>query len=177
MNPRVALLAALSVLTAVYAVYWFADARRRAKKGDRARPTLFEIAVGAVTNFFDTLGIGSFAPTTSVFKLRRIVPDEKIPGTINIGHAIPVVVQAFIFIAAVGVEIPTLFATIAAAILGAWLGAGVVSGLPRAAHPDRHGHRAARGGGVLRDDEPGSLPGGRRGARSPRRALLGRPSP
>jgi uncharacterized membrane protein YfcA len=131
LTPRVALLAALSVLTAVYAVYWFADARRRAQKGDRARPTFFEIVVGHVTNFFDTLGIGSFAPTTSIFKLRRIVPDEKIPGTLNIGHAIPVVVQAFIFIAAVSVEIPTLFATIAAAILGAWLGAGVVSGLPR----------------------------------------------
>ena len=128
---RQALLAALAVLTAAYAAYWFADARRRAREGDPVRPTLFEIALGAVTNFFDTLGIGSFAPTTSAFKLRRIVPDEKIPGTLNIGHAIPVVVQAFIFIAAVEVEIPTLVATIAAAILGAWLGAGVVAGLPR----------------------------------------------
>jgi uncharacterized membrane protein YfcA len=128
---RQALLAALAVLTAAYAAYWFADARRRMREGDPVRPTLFEIALGAVTNFFDTLGIGSFAPTTSVFKLRRIVPDEKIPGTLNIGHAIPVVVQAFIFIAAVEVEIPTLVATIAAAILGAWLGAGVVAGLPR----------------------------------------------
>ena len=131
MNPRVALLAALAVLTAVYAAYWFADARRRARQGNRAQPTLFEIAVGALTNFFDTLGIGSFAPTTSIFKLRRVVPDEKIPGTLNIGHAIPVVVQAFIFISAVDVELPTLFSTIAAAILGAWLGAGVVASLPR----------------------------------------------
>ena len=131
MNPRVALLAALAVLTAVYAAYWFADARRRARQGNRAQPTPFEIALGAVTNFFDTLGIGSFAPTTSIFKLRRVVPDEKIPGTLNIGHAIPVVVQAFIFISAVDVELPTLFSTIAAAILGAWLGAGVVASLPR----------------------------------------------
>jgi uncharacterized membrane protein YfcA len=131
LNPRVALLAALAVLTAVYAAYWFADARRRARQGNRAQPTLFEIAVGALTNFFDTLGIGSFAPTTSIFKLRRVVPDEKIPGTLNIGHAIPVVVQAFIFISAVDVELPTLFSTIAAAILGAWLGAGVVASLPR----------------------------------------------
>ena len=131
MNPRIALLAALAVLTAVYAAYWFADARRRASQGNRAQPTLFEIALGALTNFFDTLGIGSFAPTTSIFKLRRVVPDEKIPGTLNIGHAIPVVVQAFIFISAVDVELPTLFSTIAAAILGAWLGAGVVASLPR----------------------------------------------
>jgi uncharacterized membrane protein YfcA len=131
LKPRIALLTALALLTVVYAACWFADARRRARDGNRARPTLFEIAVGAVTNFFDTLGIGSFAPTTSIFKLRRIVPDEEIPGTMNIGHAIPVVVQAFIFIAAVNVELPTLFSTIAAAILGAWFGAGVVAGLPR----------------------------------------------
>jgi uncharacterized membrane protein YfcA len=131
LEPRVALLAALAVLTAVYAAIWLSDARRRARAGERAAPTFFEVVIGAVTNFFDTLGIGSFAPTTSVFKLRRIVPDEKIPGTLNIGHAIPVVVQAFIFISAVKVELPTLFTTIAAAILGAWLGAGVVSGLRR----------------------------------------------
>ncbi|MGH7009511.1 MAG: permease, partial [Caulobacteraceae bacterium] len=30
------------------------------------------IALGAVTDFFDTLGIGSFAPTTAWIKLRRL---------------------------------------------------------------------------------------------------------
>src|SRR5260370_41746797 len=49
------------------------------------RPTAEELAIGAVVAFFDTLGIGSFAPTTAIFKLRRIVPDELLPGALNAG--------------------------------------------------------------------------------------------
>ena len=84
-----------------------------------------------MTNFFDTLGIGSFAPTTSIFKLKRLVPDEQIPGTLNVGHALPTIAQAFIFIAIVEVEMTTLVGMIAASVAGAWLGAGVVAGWPR----------------------------------------------
>ncbi len=129
-----ALIVALALLTLFYVVYWVRAVvrrRRETRAADSARPTLLQIAIGAVTNFFDTLGIGSFAPTTSIFKLRRLVPDELIPGTLNVGHALPVAVQAFIFIAVVEVEIPTLVGMIAASVLGAWLGAGVVAGLPR----------------------------------------------
>ena len=93
--------------------------------------TLADVLVGFVTNFFDTLGIGSFAPTTSIWRLRRMVPDELIPGTLNVGHSPPVIVQAFIFIAFVRVERPTLVSLIAAGSLGAWLGAGVVSRWPK----------------------------------------------
>ena len=89
--------------------------------------------IGFVTNFFDTLGVGSFAPTTSIYKLLRLVPDERIPGTLNSGHALPTVVQAFIFIAAVSVDPLTLVTMIGAAVLGAWLGSGVVAKLPRRA--------------------------------------------
>lgn len=89
------------------------------------------IAIGFVTNFFDTLGIGSFATTTSMYKLLRYVPDEKIPGTLNVGHALPTVAEAAIFIGIVAVEPPTLLALIIAAVVGAWLGAGFVARLPR----------------------------------------------
>jgi uncharacterized membrane protein YfcA len=99
--------------------------------GTVGRPTLFEIALGFLTNFLDTLGIGSFAPTTSVFKLRGMVPDEHIPGTLNVGHALPTLAQALVFIAIIEVEVPTLVAMIAAAGLGAWLGAGAVARWPR----------------------------------------------
>lgn len=87
--------------------------------------------IGFVTNFFDTLGIGSFATTTSMYKLLRFVPDERIPGTLNVGHALPTVVQAAIFITIIAVEPPTLLALILAAVVGAWLGAGLVARLPR----------------------------------------------
>jgi uncharacterized membrane protein YfcA len=91
------------------------------------------MAIGFVTNFFDTLGIGSFATTTAVYRLRRLVPDELIPGTLNVGHALPTVAQALIFIAAVQVEAMTLISLIVAAVAGAWLGAGIVTRLPRRA--------------------------------------------
>ena len=85
------------------------------------------LLLGFITNFFDTLGIGSFATTTSLFRLLKAVPDELIPGTLNVGHTPPTVVQAFIYIAIVSVAMPTLASMIAAAVAGAWLGAGVVS--------------------------------------------------
>ena len=97
------------------------------------RPRSTDLLIGFGANFLDTLGIGSFAPTTAIFKLRRQPPDEEIPGTLNAGHALPTVTQAFIFISAVTVDVTTLLAMIAAAVLGAWLGVGVVARLPRRA--------------------------------------------
>ncbi len=132
LDARKALVASLALLTLGFIVFWVRSVwRRRGEAGLAVRPTLLQVTIGAVTNFFDVLGIGSFAPTTSIFKLRRLVPDENIPGTLNVGHALPTITQAFIFIAIVKVEIPTLLGMISASVLGAWLGAGVVAGLPR----------------------------------------------
>ena len=98
---------------------------------DSPAPTPLGLAIGFVTNFFDTLGIGSFAPTTAIFKFTGLVRDERIPGTLNVGHTAPTLVEAFIFIAIVNVDIWTLVLMIAAAVAGSWFGAGVVSGWPR----------------------------------------------
>jgi len=88
-------------------------------------------AIGFVTNFFDTLGIGSFATTTSLYKFLRFVPDERIPGTLNVGHTLPTIAEAAIFIGIIAVEPRTLISLILAAVVGAWLGAGIVARLPR----------------------------------------------
>jgi uncharacterized membrane protein YfcA len=88
-------------------------------------------AIGFVTNFFDTLGIGSFATTTSLYKFLRFVPDERIPGTLNVGHTLPTIAEAAIFIGIIAVEPRTLLSLILAAVVGAWLGAGIVARLPR----------------------------------------------
>jgi uncharacterized membrane protein YfcA len=107
-------------------------ARASGASGEAApRPSALELAVGFVTNFFDTLGIGSFAPTTAIFKLRHLVRDEWIPGTLNVGHTPPTLAEAFIFIAIVEVDMWTLVLLIGAAVAGSWLGAGIVSGWPR----------------------------------------------
>jgi uncharacterized membrane protein YfcA len=127
-DAKTLLFLALGAVAVVFLVAWVRSARRG---NEMAQPGPLALAIGFVTNFFDTLGIGSFAPTTSVWKLKGIVRDEKIPGTLNVGHALPTITQAFIFIAIVEVEMTTLIGMIAASIAGAWLGAGLVAGWPR----------------------------------------------
>ena len=129
MNPaKLAVFIALGAFFLVFAILFIAAAR---KVTGRVRASPAELLVGFVTNFFDTLGIGSYAPTTSIFKLWGLVRDERIPGTLTVGHTPPTVVQAFIFIAIVAVEPRTLILMLAAAAGGAWLGAGIVAGWPR----------------------------------------------
>jgi uncharacterized membrane protein YfcA len=127
-DAKTLLFLALGAVALVFIAAWVRSARR---SGEAARPGPFALAIGFMTNFFDTLGIGSFAPTTSVWKLKGVVRDEKIPGTLNVGHALPTITQAFIFIAIVEVEMATLIGMIAASVAGAWLGAGVVAAWPR----------------------------------------------
>jgi uncharacterized membrane protein YfcA len=93
-------------------------------------PSREAIGLGAVTNFFDTLGIGSFAPTTAYLKLRGLVPDSFFPATLNVGHCLPTVAQALIFINLVRVDPRLLVACIAAAVAGAVIGAPIVVRLP-----------------------------------------------
>ena len=120
----------LGIFALIYLVGWVSMARKRTDKSD-AKPTPIGLLIGFVTNFFDTLGIGSFATTTTAFHHLRMVDDRVIPGTLNVGHTIPTIVQAFIYIAIIQVDMTTLVALIAAAVLGSWLGAGVVSGFSR----------------------------------------------
>jgi uncharacterized membrane protein YfcA len=136
MSIRSGLLLALGLVAVAFTGYWGAallkERRSGAEPADPVRwPTPLELLIGFVIDFFDTLGIGSFAPTTSAFKLFRLCPDEKIPGSLNVGHAIPTFAEALIFIAIVKIEGATLASMIAAAVAGAWLGAGVVTRWPR----------------------------------------------
>ena len=124
------LLAALGIFAVVYIVVWFKIGKAQSDD-DHGPPTPTHTGLGFVINFFDTLGIGSYAPTTAMYRLLKLVPDERIPGTLNVGHTIPTLVQALFFISVVEVEFTTLLTLIVAAVLGAWLGAGVVAGWPR----------------------------------------------
>ncbi len=137
-TAKLGLFVTLGAVAAAYLVSWLAtarEARRQLPADDPAAagglPNLTESVIGFVTNFFDTLGIGSFAPTTAAFKFRKVVPDRIIPGTLNVGHTPAVIVQAFIYVAIIEVEMTTLVLLIGAAVAGAWLGAGVVAEWPR----------------------------------------------
>ena len=188
LDPRNALLAVLAIVALLYLVLVVRTAARGARDGDPAVPGPGRIAIGFVTNFFDTLGIGSFATTTTLFRLRLTgaqkrtwgllfglvaaatavligvfspatifgrgisfaltlaalliagllvlffdgsVDDGRIPGTLNVGHTLPTIAQAFIFTKLVPVDPTTLILLIVAAVLGAWVGAGVVARWPK----------------------------------------------
>jgi uncharacterized membrane protein YfcA len=128
MSVHTILLILLGVFAAGFLAVWIPA---MARQGGFVWPKPIETAIGFVTNFFDTLGIGSFAPTTSLFKFFKLVPDERIPGTLNVGHTPPTITEALIFIAIVNVAPLTLVALMASAIAGAWLGAGIVAKWPR----------------------------------------------
>ena len=125
-TPLGGLLTALAGFTTFYIVYWWSAVTK-----SKPRESALELGTGFVTNFFDTLGIGSFAPTTAIFKFFKVVPDRLIPGTLNVGHTLPTIAQAFIFTAAIKIDPWTLIYMIAASVAGAWLGAGVVASWPK----------------------------------------------
>jgi len=130
MNVKSLLLICLAAVTVWYFFMWWLLAKRDRDilRNDPAKHHIwYHTLIGFVLCFFDTLGIGNFATTTSAFKFRRSILDEKIPGTLNIGYAIPTIAQAFIYITAIQVEIWTLVLMITASIAGAWLGAGIVA--------------------------------------------------
>ncbi|HKW87431.1 MAG TPA: sulfite exporter TauE/SafE family protein [Candidatus Acidoferrales bacterium] len=129
-----ALLSVLGAETVAYAFVWILYLRRTKKSGappvggEGKTKLAPQIGIGFFANFMDTLGVGSFAITSSIYKLLKVVADDLIPGTMNVGHAIPTVAEALIFIAVIAVDFRTLIAMIAASVLGAWVGAGMVSG-------------------------------------------------
>lgn len=120
------LLAGLAVLALAFSAVLAKTAIRRGQ----TRPTAESIGLGAVTNFFDTLGIGSFAPTTAWIKLRRLIPDSFIPATLNAGHCLPTITQALVFIHLVEVDPVLLASCIASAVAGSMIGAPIVVRLP-----------------------------------------------
>jgi len=118
------MLIALLILLGL-AVLVYAAALARAALARRASPSAEALALGAVVNFFDTLGIGSFATTTAWMKFRKLVPDRLIPPTMLVGLTPPAMAQSIIFLILLGVLVdPVLllggaFATLVGGLVGA----------------------------------------------------------
>ncbi len=120
--------ASLVVVTIPVLVIWIRSTRRL---GWPAKPSRFDLAIGGITSFLDTLGIGNYAQITAAFKLRGHPPDELIPGTLNVGNAIGILFSSVLFVRTVPVEPVLLMAMVLSAGAGAWLGAGIVSRMRR----------------------------------------------
>lgn len=126
MNAITILRILLVAFTVVFAIAFFKDlvAHKDELKGfDRWFPLCI---IGSVTDFFDTWGIGCFATTQAGFKFTKTCPDAEMPGTLNVGHTIPVVTEALLFFSFVDIDPLTLYLMIAAAVAGALVGASIV---------------------------------------------------
>ena len=117
------------LVTLGLAVLVYAAALARTALQRRAVPSAEALVLGAVVNFFDALGIGSFATTAAWFKFRKLVPDRLIPPTMVAGLTPPVMVESIIFLILLGVRVdPWLLAGCAiATMLGGIAGAPLVA--------------------------------------------------
>jgi uncharacterized membrane protein YfcA len=149
---KLILLLLLGGIAIVFAVAWGFSLRSKVKEG--LIPSFYQAMVGFVTDFLDTLGIGSFATTTSLYRLPKTlgvydttadsfastpppssffgkpVDDDNLPGTLNVGHTLPTILQALIYISVVKIDLWTLWLLIAASVAGSYVGASFVSRLP-----------------------------------------------
>ena len=105
---------------------------REAAKTNQLVPKGEALALGAVTNFFDTLGIGSFAPTIAWFRFRKMVPDRLMPLTMFIGYTIPAILQGVIFLIFLGVKVDLnlLLGCVVAIVVGGYLGVPIAARAP-----------------------------------------------
>jgi uncharacterized membrane protein YfcA len=122
------MLIALLILLGL-AVLAYAFALVRAAIAKRVAPGAEALALGAVVNFLDTLGIGSFAPTTAWFKFRRMVPDRLIPPTLLVGLTPPAMAESIIYLILLGVLVDPvlLFGCATAVLAGGLVGARLVA--------------------------------------------------
>lgn len=122
------LVAALSAVAFAFAAYLVAGAARTAQ----LRPRGEGVVLGAITNFFDTLGIGSFAPTIAWMRLRKLVPDRLIPMTMLAGYILPALLQGIIFMLLLGVRVDPwlILACVVAMVVGGIFSPGIAARSP-----------------------------------------------
>ena len=122
------MLTVLLILLGLSAIAYVVILVRTALAQGGLRPSGEAVVVGAVVNFFDTLGIGSFAPTLAWLKFRTSMPARLIPCTMIVACTLPTMFQAGIFLPLLGVHVdPVLLVGYAIALLlGGLAGARLV---------------------------------------------------
>ena len=129
MNAELITILILGILTVYQIVIFGHDLivnRNQIKDGN----FLVTGVIGFFTNFCDSLGIGSYAPTTMLLKLTKSLKNDKLlPGTLNVACALPVMTEAFLYIGNFKVDGTTLLSMVIAAMIGSFAGAKIVSRL------------------------------------------------
>lgn len=126
-----AILGMLTIITAGFTTVYVKDFK---KNRDTQVKGVFGqgLVIGFITDFLDAIGVGSFATTTAILKFNKKVdvPDKILPGTLNVAHSLPMIAQAFLSLTSIDIDIFTLICMIVSAVVGSWIGAGVISKLP-----------------------------------------------
>ena len=92
-------------------------------RGKEKLLTVIHGSICGVTMFFDTLGIGGFAPMTALLKLTKSIDDRILPGTLNTSSLLGASVETLLFVSMVPVDPLTLVCFISAVTIGARFGA------------------------------------------------------
>lgn len=111
------------------AIFAYGSVLIRAAIAKRATPNPEMLVLGAVVNFLDTLGIGSFATTTAWLKFRKIVPDRLLPQTMLCGLTPPAMTESIVFLLLLGVlvEPVLLYSCVIAVFVGGLVGVQLVN--------------------------------------------------
>ena len=125
------LLSVLGIISIIFATIYIKDFKANYNK-DKSHMFKKGLVIGFITDFLDAIAVGSFATTTAILKLSKNIeiPDRLLPGTLNVAHALPMVAQAFLSLNVIEIDSTTLILMIVSAVLGSWLGAGIISKLP-----------------------------------------------
>lgn len=126
------LLAILGLLLVIFLFVFLRDIwAHRETLNQESGSYLVSGIIGFVVDALDAMGIGSFAPSTMLLGMfKQMDDDREMPGTLNVGHTVPVIIEAFIFIKVVEVAPLTLLTLIACAMLGGFIGSKFVTKLP-----------------------------------------------
>lgn len=125
------ILLSIILLNGIFAYKFLFDVIRhqqelRAESGNN----IFLAISSATLFFFSSFGLSDFAISTVLYRLKKLVSDKKLPGTLNTQCVIPVAVMALTFISVIKVDTLTLVICIVSQIAGAYLGPRFVIKLP-----------------------------------------------
>ena len=126
MSAATILLIIMWLFAAVFFVVLVKDVMAHKDELDKSKMG-YNSLISAIANFFDTLGIGSYAIATSAWKFNKSISDDLIPGTLNVAVGIPICVEATITMTRIDVDPLTLVLMIASAIVGSIIGAKIIS--------------------------------------------------
>jgi len=117
------ILTLIVIVNGIYAIRLLCDLikHKYELKEERGHNLLLAIS-SPIIFFFSSFGISDFAISTILYRMKKLVSDKKLPGTLNTQCVIPVAVMALAFISVIKVDTVTLVVCIIAQIIGAYIG-------------------------------------------------------